>query len=143
MTKLKMVKEKLYETKASLVVLYKNGEIKEYYQNRIKDIKEILQKDKLALKDAIIADKVIGKVAASILTVAGVEAIYADVMSKPAISVLEENKIEFQYHSLTDYVQNNDKTGMCPMENKYKDEKDIYKVYEDMVKDYAYSIKKW
>ncbi len=75
MTKLKMVKEKLYETKASLVVLYKNGEIKEYYQNRIKDIKEILQKDKLALKDAIIADKVIGKVAASILTVAGVEAI--------------------------------------------------------------------
>lgn len=138
-----MVKEKLYETKASLVVLYKNGEIKEYYQNRIKDIKEILQKDKLALKDAIIADKVIGKVAASILTVAGVEAIYADVMSKPAISVLEENKIEFQYHSLTDYVQNNDKTGMCPMENKYKDEKDIYKVYEDMVKDYAYSIKKW
>lgn len=143
MSKLKMVKEKLYETKASLVVLYKNGEIKEYYQNRIKDIKEILQKDKLALKDAIIADKVIGKVAASILTVAGVEAIYADVMSKPAISVLEENKIEFQYHSLTDYVQNNDKTGMCPMENKYKDEKDIYKVYEDMVKDYAYSIKKW
>lgn len=135
MTKLKMVKEKLYETKASLVVLYKNGEIKEYYQNRIKDIKEILQKDKLALKDAIIADKVIGKVAASILTVAGVEAIYADVMSKPAISVLEENKIEFQYHSLTDYVQNNDKTGMCPMENKYKDEKDIGKVYEDMVED--------
>lgn len=133
MTKLKMVKEKLYETKASLVVLYKNGEIKEYYQNRIKDIKEILQKDKLALKDAIIADKVIGKVAASILTVAGVEAIYADVMSKPAISVLEENKIEFQYHSLTDYVQNNDKTGMCPMENKYKDEKDIGKVYEDMI----------
>lgn len=128
-----MVKEKLYETKASLVVLYKNGEIKEYYQNRIKDIKEILQKDKLALKDAIIADKVIGKVAASILTVAGVEAIYADVMSKPAISVLEENKIEFQYHSLTDYVQNNDKTGMCPMENKYKDEKDIGKVYEDMI----------
>lgn len=135
MTKLKIVKEKLYETKASLVVLYKNGEIKEYYQNRIKDIKEILQKDKLALKDAIIADKVIGKVAASILTVAGVEAIYADVMSKPAISVLEENKIEFQYHSLTDYVQNNDKTGMCPMENKYKDEKDIGKVYEDMVED--------
>lgn len=128
-----MVKEKLYATNASLVVLYKNGEIKEYYQNRIKDIKEILQADKLALKDAVIADKVIGKVAASILTVAGVEAIYADVISQHAIPVLVENNLEYQYNCLTEYVQNNDKTGMCPMENKYKDEKDIYKIYKDMV----------
>jgi len=140
MTKIEIVKQKLYETKASLVVLYKNGEIKEYYQNRIKDIKEILQNDKLALKDAVIADKVIGKVAASILTVAGVHAIYADVISKLAIQVLEENGIAYQYKNLTDYVQNSDKTGMCPMENKYKDEKDIGKVYEEMVNS---AIKKW
>lgn len=133
MTKLEKVKERLYQTDASLVVWYANGEIKEYYQNRIKDIKEILQKDRLALKEAIIADKVIGKVAASILTVAGVEAIYADVMSQHAIAVLEENQIKYQYHYLTEYVQNNEKTGMCPMENKYKDEKDIYKVYKDMI----------
>lgn len=43
MTNLEMIKEKLYGTKASLVVLYNNGEVKEYYQNRIKDIQEIMQ----------------------------------------------------------------------------------------------------
>lgn len=134
MTNLEMVKEKLYETKASLVVLYANGECKEYYQNRIKDIKDILHNDENSLKGAIIADKVIGKVASSVLTVAGVKEIYADVMSKYAISVLEENHIKYEYKHLTDYVQNNDKTGMCPMENKYKDELDINVIYNEMIK---------
>lgn len=133
MTNLEIVKEKLYSTNASLIVLYENGECKEYYQNRINDIREILQNDKNALKNAIIADKVIGKVAGSILTVAGVKEIYADVMSKYAIPVLEENNVKYEYKNLVSYVQNNDKTGMCPMENKYKDELDIKKIYNDKI----------
>ncbi len=133
MTNLEIVKEKLYETNASLVVLYANGECKAYYQNRIQDMKEILQENSLALKDAIIADKVIGKVAGSILTVAGVKEIYADVMSRYAIPVLEENDVKYEYKNLTEYVQNNDKTGMCPMENKYKEEKDVNKIYTEMI----------
>lgn len=133
MTNLEIVKQKLYEKNASLVVLYANGECKEYYQNRINDIRDILKENKDALKDAIVADKVIGKVAGSILTVAGVKQIYADVMSKYAIPVLEESHIKYEYKTLTEYVINNDKTGMCPMENKYKDEKDINKIYEEMI----------
>lgn len=133
MTKLEMVKEKLYETNASLVVLYANGECKTYYQNRVNDIKDILKEDELALKGAIIADKVIGKVAGSILTVAGVKEIYADVMSQYAVPVLEENHVKYEYKNLTDYVQNNAKTGMCPMENKYKEEKNLHKIYEEML----------
>lgn len=133
MTNLEIVKKRLYEKNASLVVLYSNGECKEYYQNRINDIKEILQENKLALKDAIIADKVIGKVAGSILTFAEVKEIYADVMSKYAIPVLEKNNIKHEYKSLTEYIINNSKTGMCPMENKYKDEQNISKIYKEMI----------
>lgn len=133
MTKLEIVKEKLYSKSASLIVLYSNGECKEYFQNRIKDIKEILKNDKNALKGAVIADKVIGKVAGSILTVSGVSEIYADVMSKYAVPVLEKYNIKYEYKNLTEYVQNNDKNGMCPMENKYKDEEDINKIYNEMV----------
>lgn len=133
MTNIEIVKEKLYSTNASLVVLYSNGEIKEYYQNRIKDIKEILHNDRQALQGAVIADKVIGKVASSILTIAGVEEIYADVMSKYAISVLDKNNIKYQYKNLVDFIQNNEKTGMCPMENKYKEEMDISKIYNQII----------
>ena len=134
MTNLEIVKQKLYEKNASLVVLYANGECKEYYQNRINDIKDILREDKSALKDTIIADKVIGKVAGSILTVAGVKEIYADVISQYAIPVLQENNVKYEYKTLTEYVINNSKTGMCPMENKYKNEKNINKIYDEMIK---------
>ncbi|MCI9366394.1 MAG: DUF1893 domain-containing protein [Clostridia bacterium] len=61
MTNLEKVKNVLEEKQASLVVCYQNGEIKEYYQNRINDIKDILKEDKNTLKGAIIADKVIRK----------------------------------------------------------------------------------
>lgn len=133
MTKLEEIKQILLEKNASLVVCYKSGEIREYYQDRIKDIKEILQLNELALKDSMIADKVIGKVAASILTVAGVKEIYASVMSQYAIEVLEKNHIKYEYGKRVEYIRNKDNTGMCPMENKYKHEFDINKIYDEML----------
>ncbi len=133
MTNLEKAKNILLEKNASLVVCYKNGDIKEYYQDRIKDIKEILMKDESLLKDAIVADKVIGKVAASILTVAGVKEIYAEIISEFAISILEKNDIKYEYNKKVNYIKNKDNTGMCPMENKYKDETDINIIYREMI----------
>ncbi len=133
MTKLEEVKEILHQKNASLVVAYKNGKIKEYYQNQIKDIKDILKEDKNALKEAVIADKVIGKVAGSILALAGVKEIYTDVISEYAIPVLEENYIKYEYKEKVKYIINQTKTGMCPMENKYKYEKDINVIYKEIL----------
>lgn len=134
MTNLEIVKEKLYEDNASLVVLFKDGTYKKYYHRRVEDIVSILKKDKDALNSATIADKVIGKVAGSILTVAGVSEIYADVISKFAIPVLEEHSIKYEYKNKVDFIINNDKTGMCPMENKFKDEIDLNNIYNYFVK---------
>ena len=133
MTKLEEVKEILHSKNASLVVAYKNGEIKEYYQDRVKDIKAILTENENALKEAVIADKVIGKVAGSLLAVAGVKEIYTDVISQYAIPVLEENNVKYEYNEKVEYIINQAKTGMCPMENKYKDEVDIHKIYNEML----------
>ena len=133
MTKLDEVKDILHKTNASLVVCYENEEIKEYYQNRIKDIKAILQENKDALKGAIIADKVIGKVAGSILAISGIKEIYTDVMSKLAIPVLEKYGVKYEFSKEVEYIENNDKTGMCPMENKYKDEQNAEVIYKEMI----------
>ena len=136
MSKLDELKEILYTKNASLVVGYSNGEIKDYYQDKVNDIKNILRNDENALKDASIADKVIGKLAASLLVVAEVKEIYADVISEYAIPILEENKIKYEYKTKVPYIINKDKTCMCPMENKYKDEKDIRKIYLEIIKNY-------
>lgn len=134
MAKLEEIKEILNKKDASLVVAYRNGTVKEYYNDRIIDLVSILKEDENALKGSIIADKVIGKVAASVMAEAGVKEIYANTLSKIAIPVLENNNIQYSYETLVDYIKNKDKTGMCPMENKYQNETDIKKIYEDMVK---------
>ena len=133
MTKLEEVKEILHQKNASLVVAYKNGEIKEYYQDKIKDIKDILRNNENQLNGAVIADKVIGKVAGSILALAGVKEIYADVISEYAIPILEKNHVKYEYKEKVKYIINQSKTGMCPMENKYKNEMDIHKIYSEII----------
>ncbi len=134
MTKLEIVKNRLYETNASLVVMYSEESVKEYYNPRVYDIVSILKEDKNLLKDTVVADKVIGKVAASLLTVAGVKEIYANTISEFAIPVLEKNNIKYEYKNKAKYIINNEKTGMCPMENKFKDELDLNKIYDFFVK---------
>ena len=133
MTKLEEVKEILHQKNASLVVAYKNEEIKEYYQDKIKDIKDILRNNENQLNGAVIADKVIGKVAGSILALAGVKEIYADVISEYAIPILEKDHIKYEYKEKVKYIVNRTKNGMCPMENKYKDEKDIHRIYSEII----------
>ena len=133
MTNLEIVKTRLYEKQASLVVMFENGKIEEFYNPRVQDIVSILKENKNALKDAIIADKVIGKVAGSLLAVSEVKEIYADVISEFAIPVLEANNIKYSYKNKVEYIINNDKTGMCPMENKYKDEMDISKIFNEII----------
>lgn len=135
MTNLDIIKEKLYNKQASLIVMFEDGTIEEYYNPRIKDIVSILRENKEALKDAIVADKVIGKVVASLLTVAGVKELYADVISELAVPVLEKNKVKYDYKNKVEYIINNEKTGMCPMENKFKDERDLKKIYDYFVND--------
>ncbi len=126
--------DKLYEDNASLVVQYADGKCEEYFSQRIIDIVNILKGNKDALRGAEVADKVIGKVAASIFVMAGVRAIYADTLSKIALPILEENGIEYSYNNLVEYIQNSDKTGMCPMENRFKNENNLKNIYEYFVK---------
>ena len=133
MTKLEEVKNILHEKDASLVVCFSNGEIKEYYHDRIIDIKNILLEDENALKGAIVADKVIGKTACALLAVGGIKELYADVISMLAIPILEENNIKYEWKEEVEYIINQDKTGMCPMENKFKDEKDIKVIYQTVL----------
>jgi hypothetical protein len=63
------------------------------------------------------ADKVAGKATAFLYCLLGARAVYADVMSQGAKSVLEDNGIHASYGVLTDYIQNRTKDGVCPFEN--------------------------
>lgn len=68
------------------------------------------------LKDACVADKVIGKAAALLLLLGGAKGVYGKVMSESACRLLTEAGLQVRWDSLTDYVINRRGDGMCPME---------------------------
>ena len=125
MEHLEILKKILYKKNASLVVMFEDGAIKEFYNKRVNDIVSILKENPNSLNGAIVADKVIGKTAASLLAIGKVKELYADTISEYALDVLKNNNIKYEYGNKVNYIMNNQKTGMCPMEEKFKEEKDI------------------
>ena len=73
------------------------------------------------LMDSFVADKVIGKAAAMILCMGKVKEVYADRMSEKALELLEKYRINVSYKEKVAYVQNMDRTDMCPLEKTVKD----------------------
>ena len=66
------------------------------------------------LRDFSAADKVVGKAAAFLYRLMGIKALYAGVISTPALAVLEGLPVE--YTTEVPAIQNRTQTGLCPME---------------------------
>lgn len=62
------------------------------------------------------ADKVVGKATAYLYVLLQVRALYAQVISKPALAVLQDHGIFVQYRTLTENIINRTGDGICPFE---------------------------
>ena len=62
------------------------------------------------------ADKVVGKGAAFLYILLGVRNVYAQVISKPALTLLQEHKIRVEYDTKVEYIVNRRGDGFCPFE---------------------------
>ncbi len=70
------------------------------------------------LKGSSAADKIVGRAAALLFAYAGVKSVYAALISQSGAQTLEEYGIEYSYSQKAPFIENRDKTGMCPMEQK-------------------------
>lgn len=85
-------------------------------QRGIRDLYHLLKADKELLCGALMADKVVGKGAAALMALGGIAVLHADVVSRPALGLLESCGIEVEYGVLVDNIINCTKTGICPVE---------------------------
>ena len=67
-------------------------------------------------EDLVLADKVIGKAAALLCVMIGIKNLYADVISKEAIKILEKHGIGYFFEKEVLYIKNRTGDGKCPME---------------------------
>lgn len=68
------------------------------------------------LQDAVVVDKVVGKAAAMLMTVAKIKRLYTPMISENAFHFLSDTSIDFSFDKTVPYIVNNERNGMCPME---------------------------
>ena len=83
------------------------------------------------------ADKIVGKAAAMLYVLLGVDEVYAQVMSRAGKEMLSQNGIENYCDTLVEKIINRKGTGICPMEQtvaEIDNPYDAYKALADKIK---------
>ena len=108
----------------TLVVKSADGTIHRFTQRGVKDLLTLVTESPEVLHGAIIADKAVGKAAAACMVTGGVNRVYADVMSEPALALLQQYGVIAEYGTLVDHIINRTGDDWCPMERMSYDEND-------------------
>lgn len=111
----------LHDEGLTLVVRSENGDIHRFTQRGVKDLVTLVGERPEVLQGAFIADKAVGKAAAACMVVGGVKHVHADVMSEPALALLNAHGIKAEYGQLVDHIINRAGTDWCPMERLSRD----------------------
>ena len=99
-----------------------NGErIRTFTQRGVTDLYDLLTQEPDFLHGASVADKVIGKAAASLMVLGGVREVYTRTISQPALRLLQEAGVTVNCDEVVDHIINRTHTGWCPMEQASRD----------------------
>ena len=116
MQDLEMAKKQLYDKNLTLAIA-KNGIIlfqTDYH--RISGFNGAIEKFGIQLNGASVTNRVAGKALALLCVYAGIRQIYAEVLSRKAQGIFEDNKIMFEWKEIIDNILYMDKAGICPFE---------------------------
>ena len=88
------------------------------YTSTFRGVKPLVQwkENGLEIRGFSAADKVIGRATAFLYVLLGVSEVYAKVISKPALEVLQEHDVYTEYDELVDNIINRAGDGICPFE---------------------------
>jgi len=133
MRDLEIAKSRLTEENLTLSVV-KNAEIIfESNSHGVSGLLEAIEKLGEKLKDASVADRVVGKAIALLCVYAKVKAVYAITLSEKAKTTLKKYKIYHECKNLVKKILNIDKTETCPFEKlamEISSPKEAYKKFK-------------
>ena len=107
------------EEREDLGMLIDNkGVTTEYSAPGVEDLLRLTAEEPERLKGAVVADRRVGKAAASLLIEGGVKEVYTPLVSTPAKEMLASAGIPLHAKEEIPLMVNIDRTGLCPMESK-------------------------
>lgn len=99
-------------------VVCNGGRMHLFRQRGVKDLYRLLKEEPELLRGAFVADKVVGKAAAALMILGGVEGVYAGVMSTPALALFRAARLEAACTREVPHIINRTQTGWCPLETR-------------------------
>lgn len=112
--------KKLLESAGATCAFVKNEESFFSLERGVAPLLKLLQEER-SLAGFLAADKVVGKAAAFLYVLLKVEKLYAAVISKHALEVLQFYGVPVEYGELVDAIKNRKGDGFCPMETAVLD----------------------
>lgn len=107
--------ERLHREGYSCVVA-NNDEVRTFSRRGVADLYGLLMTDAGFLRGASIADKVVGKAAATLMILGGVSKLYTDIISAPALTLLRDAGLGVEFLQMVPFIKNRDGSGWCPLE---------------------------
>lgn len=105
----------LHRENCSLVVCH-CGEVTTYSQKGVRDLIWLLDHEPWQLSGALVADKVVGKASAALMALGGVKEVYAEVLSRRALPLLDDACLAYSYGELVDQIVIPEGDTRCPLE---------------------------
>lgn len=92
------------------------GEIRMFHRRGVADLFELSASNPSFLRDAEVADRVVGRGAAFLFVRGNVARIYARIISSGALGVLRRGGVEVDFDAEVSNIVNRTGTGICPVE---------------------------
>lgn len=108
--------EALHKNECSLVLEDQGGNVRLFYKKGVRDLEYLLDHEPEALQGATAADKVVGKAAAGMMAYGGLKEVYADVLSRKAVPLLQANGVAYSYGQIVDNIVIPKGDTRCPLE---------------------------
>jgi hypothetical protein len=129
MSDLDTAKSRLYGEKLTFVVVKRGDVLFETDSHRISGFLGAIEQLGAKLDGASVADRVAGNAVALLCVYARIREVYAEVLSRKAKEVFEENGIPCKWKKLVDNILNLNRSGVCPFEKTAADISDPEKAY--------------
>jgi hypothetical protein len=133
MKDIEIAKHVLCEKELTLAIV-KNGDMLfETRSHRISGFLGAIEQFGEKLEGASLADRVAGKAIALLCVYARIEEVYAEILSRKAKTVFEQNGIRHECRELVENVLDLNKSDVCPFEKAavgVSDPKDAYRTFK-------------
>jgi hypothetical protein len=139
MNDLDIAKSSLHQKELTLIIVKNGAVLFETGSHRISGFLGAIEQFGVRLEGASVADRVVGKAIALLCVYTGIREVYAEVLSRKAQAVLEENGIPCQWKELVDTILDLNRNGVCPFEKAaagISDPEAAYAAFKELLKSF-------